>query len=159
MFFINPPEDVDPNLLPTLILIIWVVVGLSFFWFYGILKGYTKTRKFKISEIEIAFSIPNKPLFKIKWSEFDSIHINTVRFSDAPGIFGPSTHFELSFVKGDSKRIFEFVTNKHFHKKKVIPQILLNLKRFALNMDKELRFLTVNNGFAAKMFFEIGFSS
>ncbi len=159
MLFINPTEKMDPNVVPILVLIIWTLIGFSFLCFYGIMKGWSKPRKFKISETEICFSIPNKPTFKIKWLEFDSLHINTVRFSDAPGVYGPSTHFQLNFIKGTSKRVFEFVTNQDFHKKRIIPQIMTNLKQFTLNKDKELRFLTVSKGFATKIFHEIGFSN
>ena len=158
IFFIKPPEDIDPSLLPLLLSIIWISVGLSFFCFYGILKGYTKPRRFLISTRNIIFKTPYKPYFEIKWSEIDKIHINTLKISDST-LYGPSTHFEFSFIKGESIRVYDLITNKDFHKKKIIPKILRNIKKFTLSMDKELRFLTIDKGFASKMFHEIGFSN
>ncbi len=158
MMFIKPPENIDPNLTPILALIIWIVIGISFICFYAILEGFTKPRRFKITRDKIIFETPYKPIFKIQWSEFDKIHIDTKRLSDYPGVYGPTTHFIFNFIKEDSKRVYVLLVNKDFHKRTIIPEILRSIKQFASTMDKELRFITVEKGFASKMFHEIGFS-
>ena len=95
--------------------IIWPLSIILFFWVRYYLRGASKIRRFVISNDLILIEIPNRELFQILWTSFNSIEIHrraTVDLTDAT-----TTYYNLIFKMGDKINSFEIESGREFSKK------------------------------------------
>lgn len=123
------------------LLIIWLIILAFLGWASIYLRGLSKVRKFIITDECIEITVPNKPNFKVNWSDFDSIEITkresmaTVPIGDTI-ILGPRfVYFRLIFKGVDHEDSFEFESGKDF-KVRTKKKILTTLQQFAEKKGK-----------------------
>ena len=110
------------------IAIIWPLTIILFFWFRYYLRGASKTRRIVISNDLILIEIPNRELFQILWTRFNSIEIHrrtTVDLTDAT-----TTYYNLNFKLGDTVNPFEIESGREFSKK-ALKQIRVKLEEIS----------------------------
>lgn len=108
--------------------IIWPLTIILMFWIRYYLRGASKSRRFVISNDLILIEIPNRELFQILWSRFNSIEIHlrtTLDLNDAT-----TTYYNLDFKMGDTVNSFEIESGREFSKK-AIKQIRAKLEDFS----------------------------
>ncbi|MFX1419338.1 MAG: zinc-ribbon domain-containing protein [Promethearchaeota archaeon] len=123
------------------LLIIWPIVLIFLFWASRYLRGLTQNRKFIITDDFIEIIVPNKPYFKINWSDFDFIEITkresmtTIPTSDTV-ILGPRfVYFTLIFKGPSYEQSYEFESGKDF-KSRTRKKILTALQQYAEKQGK-----------------------
>ena len=124
------------------ILVIWPITIGFLIWASYYLKGLSKLRRFTITKDNIEITVPHKPAFQIKWSEFDAISI-TKRESMAAVptgegvILGPRfVYFNLIFKGKDVERSFEFESGKDF-KVRTKKKIIIALEKYTKEKGKD----------------------
>ena len=109
-----------------------IIVVFVLYYSYILTQNPGKIRKFSISAEEIEITLPDFPIFIIKWNEFEKIEIMMRKLE-----FKPYCRYEFHFINKDSDKMLD-VNLFHFHKEK-IDQILRLLKDYSNRMNKEFR--------------------
>jgi len=122
-------------------LIIWSIIIGFIVWATRYLRGLSKIRKFIITDEYIEIIVPNKPHFKVDWSDFDSIEIakresmKTVPTTDGV-ILGPRfVYFTLIFKGMSYEKNYEFESGKDF-KVRTKKKIITALEQYAKKKGK-----------------------
>ncbi|MFX1308965.1 MAG: hypothetical protein ACFE8C_04645 [Promethearchaeota archaeon] len=120
----------------------YISLGLIFifvlYYSYMLMRNPGKLRKFSISNEEIEFLLPNIPLFRIFWSEFEEIEIRMRKFN-----YKPYCRYEFHFIYRDSDNIIN-LSLFDFHKEK-IDEILVLIKDYAKKMKKKFKAIKETN--------------
>jgi len=123
------------------LIIIWsIVLGVVGLFIYY-MRGFSKIRRFAITNQYIEIDVPHKPYFRVNWSDFDSIEITRREdIAAAPTteglIFGPKfVYFNLIFSGADFKQSYEFESGKDF-KVSSRKKILIALEQYAKEKNK-----------------------
>jgi hypothetical protein len=122
--------------------IIWPLTIGFLVWASCYLKGLSKFRRFTITKDLIEISVPHKPTFRIKWSEFDRIEITkresmTAIPTGEGVILGPRfVYFNLIFRGKNVERSYEFESGKDF-KVKSRKKIVVALEKFSKEKGKD----------------------
>jgi len=123
------------------LIIIWPIVIGFLVWASIYLRGLSKIRKFIITDEFIEIVVPHKPIFKVNWSDFDSIEITkresmtTIPTTDSI-ILGPRfVYFTLIFKGVSQKQKYEFESGKDF-KVRTRKKILTSLEQYAKKKGK-----------------------
>ena len=112
--------------------IIWPITLILIIWITCYLSGGSKGRRFVISNEFILIEIPNRELFQILWTSFNSIEIHrraTVDLTDAT-----TTYYNLIFKMGDKINSFEIESGREFSKK-ALKQIRAKLEEISNQKD------------------------
>jgi hypothetical protein len=108
--------------------IIWPLSIFLFFWARYYLRGASKTRRFVISNDLILIEIPNRELFQILWTSFNSIEIHLRTTVDLN--YATTTYYNLIFKMGDTLNSFEIESGREFSKK-ALKQIRAKLEEIS----------------------------
>jgi len=113
-------------------LLLPVVVGfLIYFLFYTSKMGQART--FSISDQEIKIALPNKPVFRINWSEFTTVQL----FRFAKGIIIDRPALSLNFFTNEgSKRETSIEIGREF-KNSTVKKITSLIEQYANRLNKE----------------------
>ncbi|UCC21241.1 MAG: hypothetical protein JSV62_08185 [Promethearchaeota archaeon] len=109
-----------------------IIIIFVLYYSYLLTQNPGKIRKFAISSEEIEFTLPNIPIFIIKWTDFEKIEIRMKKLELKPFIL-----YEFHFMKDNSDKTFD-ISLFHFHREK-IDQILILLKDYSNKMKKEFK--------------------
>lgn len=109
--------------------IIWPLSIILFFWVRYYLRGASKTRRFVISNDLILIEIPNRELFQILWTRFNSIEIHLRTTVDLN--YATTTYYNFNFKMGDKVNSFEIESGREFSKK-ALKQIRAKLEEISV---------------------------
>jgi len=109
-----------------------IIVVFVLYYSYVLTQNPGKIRKFSISVVEIEITLPNIPIFTIKWTEFEKIEIRMKKLE-----FKPFCRYEFHFINQEADKMLD-VNLFHFQKEK-IDQILQLLKDYSNRMNKEFK--------------------
>jgi len=124
------------------IIVIWPLTIGFIVWAKHYFKGLSKFRRFTITNDFIEIIVPHKPVFQIKWSEFDSIEITkrdsmTILPTGGGIIFGPRfVYFNLIFKSRNVEQSYEFESGKDF-KVKSRKKIVIALEQYSKERGKD----------------------
>ncbi|KKK44326.1 hypothetical protein LCGC14_0960490 [marine sediment metagenome] len=116
----------------TIAILLSIVLIIIFFLYYSYVaaKSPGKLRKFSISNDDIRILLPQKPLFSIKWSEFEKIEIRLKKLQ-----LKPFNIYQFYFFDNLKEQKITISLND-FHIDK-ITEILNVMKEYAMFMKKE----------------------
>ncbi len=118
--------------------IIWPIVIGFLIWAACYLEGLSKKRRFTITKNYIEILVPNKPYFKINWSDFDTLQIakriNQTWIVTSPG--PRFVYFKLIFKGSNFEKSFEFESGKDF-KSRTRKKIISALGEYTDEMNKK----------------------
>lgn len=92
---------------PVMLGFIWPVSIIFLVLIIYVMRGLTKIRSFIINNDEIKISIPNRPEFKILWSEIENVQIKKHGF-------GRTRVFELVFTNNEASLSFRYKPGHDF---------------------------------------------
>lgn len=107
-----------------------IIIILVFYYSFLLTENPGKIRKFSISNEKIELMVPNKPYFRIFWTEFRELEIIMKDLS-----YNPFCVYEIHFINQYSDKSL-YLSVFDFHKEK-IDQILLLLKDYGTRMNKK----------------------
>ncbi|MFX0026487.1 MAG: hypothetical protein ACFE8M_08715 [Candidatus Hermodarchaeota archaeon] len=133
-----------PNIPPLVYVLVLIFWGGFFYVLRKTVKymqGSTKVRTLTITEHEIRFQFPNKPVFKINWEVFDKININE-RTENLPFVRRYGKGFKINYYiilfEGKSGLLSNFeMSAMEINYNKLI-SFIYKLNEFALKKNKQV---------------------
>ena len=127
-----------------ILVIFWIIVIGIGIWVFFKIRGGKKERKFLIDKESILFETPNKPTFKIKTSEFNTIEVTRLTKQDlmdtmlsGSGMHSRTIHYKFHFLEAAKVYIIE---SQKDYSAKALKKIMTALEQFCQERGKTYTF-------------------